>query len=158
MTNLAVSENSTPAVLDDTARHVSLGRTRPMSNALANLAGAINGMGPEPGESDAPSVEPQSLDAKLERHTTLRPRTLRGDICALLNPMVSNGVIRGFSTNLSENPSPRDLVVTVRAVCQDRADDAFCIVTQALKSLGPPIIVNLGEPGRLEAEAPAGGT
>jgi hypothetical protein len=158
MTNLGVSENNTPAIPDDTASQVSLGRARSMSHALAGLPGDIEGMGAEPGESDAPSVEPQSLVAKLERHKTLRPRTLRGDICALLNPMVSTGVIRGFSTNLSENPSPRDLVVTVRAVCQDGADDAFRIVTQALTPLGHPIIVNVGEPDLSGVQAPAGGT
>ncbi len=152
MTDPAVSENNTPVLLDDTAHQASLGRTRSMSSALADLAGALDGMGADLGESDAPSVEPQSLDAKLARHKTVRPRTLRGDICVLLNPMVRNGVIRGFSTNLSDSPPPRDLIVTVKAACQGGVDDAFRIVTQALAPLGQPIIVNVGEPDLSEVQ------
>jgi hypothetical protein len=112
-----------------------------MTSVLADLAEAIDGMSAEPGQN--------------ETRTTVRPRTLRGDICALLNPMVRDGAITSFRTNLSDKPLPRELVVTVRAIGQGGADDAFRIVTQALAPLAQAIIVSVGKPDLPEVQAPA---
>jgi hypothetical protein len=80
------------------------------------------------------------------------PKTLRGDICAILNPMVGNGTIGGFSTNLSE----KELVVTVKALSQAGDDDAFRMVTQALAPLGRPIVVHVDQLDTPAAPTPAG--
>ncbi len=41
------------------------------------------------------------------------PRTLRGDINAILNTMVRDGVIAGFSTNLFSKPPPEQPVIRI---------------------------------------------
>ncbi len=41
------------------------------------------------------------------------PRTLRGNISAILNPMVRDGAIAGFSTNFFSNPTPEQTVIRI---------------------------------------------
>ncbi len=41
------------------------------------------------------------------------PRTLRGDLNAILNPMVRDGAIAGFSTNFFSKRSPEQMVIRI---------------------------------------------
>ena len=67
--------------------------------------------------------------------------SLRGDINAILNPLVADGTIKGFSTNLYEKPIPDQTVVTVLVDSQEEAEEVCRRVSKALKPLGQHIIV-----------------
>jgi hypothetical protein len=83
--------------------------------------------------------------------------SLRRDISAILNPLVVNGEIKGFSTNLYEKPVPDQTVVRVLVDSQREAAEVCQRVSQALKSLGQPVIVQAEirvRRGRQEPEGP----
>ena len=67
--------------------------------------------------------------------------SLRGDISAILNPLVVSGEIKGFSTNLYEKPVPDQTMVTVLVDSQREAEEACRRVAQALAPLGQHIAV-----------------
>ncbi len=67
--------------------------------------------------------------------------SLRGDINAILNPLVVSGEIKGFSTNLYDKPAPDQTVVTVLVDGEREAEEACRRVTQALQPLGQHIAV-----------------
>jgi hypothetical protein len=82
--------------------------------------------------------------------------SLRGDINAILNPLVADGTIKGFSTNLYEKPAPEQTVVTVLVDSQE-AEDVCRRVSQALEPLGQHIVVRAEirvRRGRQEPEGP----
>ena len=82
--------------------------------------------------------------------------SLRGDINAILNPLVADGAIKGFSTNLYEKPAPEQTVVTVLVDSQE-AEEVRRRVSQALKPLGQHIVVQAEirvRRGRQEPEGP----
>ncbi len=82
--------------------------------------------------------------------------SLRGDINAILNPLVGDGTIKGFSTNLYEKPAPEQTVVTVLVDSQE-AEDVRRRVSQALEPLGQYIVVRAEirvRRGRQEPEGP----
>src|SRR3712207_1023579 len=83
--------------------------------------------------------------------------SLRGDISAILNPLVVVGEIKGFSTNLYERPVPDQTVVTVLVDSQKEAEEACRRVSQALQLLGQHIAVQAEirvRRGRQNAEGP----
>ena len=83
--------------------------------------------------------------------------SLRGDISAILNPLVADGTIKGFSTNLYEKPVPEQTVVTVLADSQEEAEEVCRRVSEALKPLGQHITVQAEiriRRGRQEPEGP----
>ncbi len=64
------------------------------------------------------------------------PRTLRGNINAILNPMVRDGAIAGFSTNFFSKPSPEQTVIRI---FPKEGDDPSLVergVREALAGLG----------------------
>jgi hypothetical protein len=67
--------------------------------------------------------------------------SLRGDINAILNPLVAAGTIKGFSTNLYDKPAPDQTVVTVLVDSQEEAEEVRRRVSQALEPLGQHIVV-----------------
>ena len=82
--------------------------------------------------------------------------SLRGDINAILNPLVADGTIKGFSTNLYEKPAPEQTVVTVLVDSQE-AEEVCRRVSEALKPLGQHIVVQTeirSRRGRQESEGP----
>ena len=82
--------------------------------------------------------------------------SLRGDINAILNPLVADGTLKGFSTNLYEKPAPEQTVVTVLVDSQE-AEDVCRRVSQALEPLGQHIVVRAEirvRRGRQEPEGP----
>ena len=82
--------------------------------------------------------------------------SLRGDINAILNPLVADGTIKGFSTNLYEKPAPEQTVVTVLVDSQG-AEDVCRRVSLALEPLGQHIVVRAEvrvRRGRQEPEGP----
>ena len=84
-------------------------------------------------------------------------RKLHGDINAILNPLVADGTIKGFSTNLYERPAPEQTVVTVLVDGQDKAEEVCRRVSQALEPLGQHIVVRAEirvQRGRQEPEGP----
>ncbi len=83
--------------------------------------------------------------------------SLRGDINAILNPLVGDGTIKGFSTNLYDKPAPEQTVVTVLVDSQEEAEEVRRRVSQALEPLGQHIIVQAEirvRRGRQEPEGP----
>ncbi len=83
--------------------------------------------------------------------------SLRGDINAILNPLVADGTIKGFSTNLYEKPAPDQTVVTVLADSQREAEEACRKVSQALERLGQHVAVQAEvrtQRGRQGSEGP----
>ena len=83
--------------------------------------------------------------------------SLRGDINAILNPLVADGTIKGFSTNLYERPAPDRTIVTVLADGQREAEEACRRVTQVLEPLGQHVAVQAEirvRRGRQEPEGP----
>ncbi len=69
--------------------------------------------------------------------------SLRGNINAILNPLVGSGEIKGFSTNLYEKPAPEQSVVTVLVESQRDAEVVSRRVSQALEPLGQHITVRV---------------
>jgi hypothetical protein len=67
--------------------------------------------------------------------------SLRGDISAILNPLVADGTIKGFSINLYDKPVPEQTVVTVLVDRQREAEEVCRGVSEALKPLGQHITV-----------------
>jgi hypothetical protein len=67
--------------------------------------------------------------------------TLRGDISPILNPLVAEGAMKGFSTNLYEKLVPDQTIVTVLADSLREAEEACRRVAQALEPLGQYIAV-----------------
>ncbi len=83
--------------------------------------------------------------------------SLRGDINAILNPLVADGTIKGFSTNLYKRPAPEQTVVTVLVDSQEEAEEVCRRVSQALEPLGQHIVVRAEirvRRGRQEPEGP----
>ncbi len=83
--------------------------------------------------------------------------SLRGDISAILNPLVADGTLKGFSTNLYEKPVPDQTIVTVLVDSQREAEEVCRRVSEALKPLGQPIAVHAEirvRRGRQEPEGP----
>jgi hypothetical protein len=71
--------------------------------------------------------------------------SLRGDINAILNPLVADGTIKGFSTNLYEKPAPEQTIVRVLADSREEAEEVCRRVSEALKPLSQHIIAG-GDP------------
>ena len=63
------------------------------------------------------------------------PRTLRGDINAILNTMVRDGAIAGFSTNFFSKPSPEQTVIRIFPKEGDDLIQVERAVRQALAGL-----------------------
>ncbi len=83
--------------------------------------------------------------------------SLRGDINAILNPLVADGTIKGFSTNLYEKPLPEEPVVTVLVERHKEAEQICRQVSQMLAPLGQHIVVRAEirvRRGRQEPEGP----
>ena len=75
--------------------------------------------------------------------------SLRGDINAILNPLVADGTIKGFSTNLYEKPVPEQTIVTVLADSQREGEEVCRRVSEALTPLGQHIVMQAEiRPGR----------
>lgn len=82
---------------------------------------------------------------------------LRGDINAILNPLVASGELKGFSTNLYDKPLPEQVIVTVVAGSEKEAEEVRLKVSQALEPLGQEITVQAeirGQRARQEPEGP----
>lgn len=71
------------------------------------------------------------------------PRTLRGDIAEILNPLVRDGLIAGFRTNLYERQQQDEVVVMVTALEADDLDGAWHRVRQALDALSGDIVIHV---------------
>ncbi len=84
-------------------------------------------------------------------------RTFRGDIAQILNPLVVDGTIKGFSTNLYEKPLPEQVIVTVVAGSTKEAEEVQPKVSQALASLGQHILVKVDLREELRGQEPEGG-
>ncbi len=80
--------------------------------------------------------------------------SLRGDINAILNPLVADGTIKGFSTNLYEKPLPEQPVVTVLVERHNEAEEVCRRVSQVLAPLGQHIAVQAEVRGRRGRQAP----
>ena len=83
--------------------------------------------------------------------------SLRGAINAILNPLVADGTIKGFSTNLYDKPAPDQSVVTVLVDGQQEAEEVRRRVSETLKPLGQHIVVQAEirvRRGRQEPEGP----
>ena len=74
------------------------------------------------------------------------PKTLRGDIAQILNPMVRNGLITGFRTNLYDQEPVDEVVVTVTALAADATDGTWHRVKQALDALPVDVVVRVDLP------------
>ncbi len=80
------------------------------------------------------------------------PRSLRGDINAILNRLVSDGAIKGFSTNLFEKPVPEQPLATIAVHRREDAEVAYRKVTQALEPLSQHIIVSVDLPDTINRD------
>ena len=78
------------------------------------------------------------------------PRTLRGNINALLNPMVRDGVIAGFSTNLFGKPPPDQPVIRIFPKEGDDPSQVEREVREALVGLGVSLDVRIDLLGDLQ--------
>jgi hypothetical protein len=74
------------------------------------------------------------------------PRSLRGDISVILNPMVRDGLIAGFRTNLYEGKPPEEVVITVTAPGPDDLDGIWHQVKRALDRLPVDVVVRVDVP------------
>jgi hypothetical protein len=68
---------------------------------------------------------------------------LQGDINALLNPMVRDGLITGFRTNLQGRGPDDELVVSVTASKADEIDGTWDRVRQALEMLPVDVMIRV---------------
>ncbi len=73
-------------------------------------------------------------------------RKLHGDINALLNPMVRDGLITGFRTNLQDREPEDELVVSVTAPKADEIDGTWDRVRQALETLPVDVVIRVDLP------------
>ena len=81
--------------------------------------------------------------------------SLRGNISAILNPMVREGYIKGFSTNLYEARWPETVIVRVIAQSESETESIRRRVLEALEPLGEDITVMVDLPdGSSEQEQP----
>ena len=74
------------------------------------------------------------------------PKRLRGDIAQILNPMVRNGLITGFRTNLYDQEPGDEVVVTVTAPETDAIDGTWHRVRQALDALPVDVVIRVDLP------------
>jgi hypothetical protein len=72
------------------------------------------------------------------------PRTLRGNINAILNPMIRDGAIAGFSTNLSSKPPSGQPVIRIFPKEGDDPARVEREVREALAGLGASLDVRIG--------------
>ncbi len=73
-------------------------------------------------------------------------RKLHGDINALLNPMVRDGLITGFRTNLQDRAPDDEIVVSVTAPKADEIDGTWDRVKQALDRLPVDVVIRVDLP------------
>ena len=74
----------------------------------------------------------------------------RGDVIAVLNALVRDGVITSFRTSLFDKETGQEPDIAVGVAAPDRCDDALRQVRQALEPLGVDlkVVVDLrGMPG-----------
>ncbi len=79
---------------------------------------------------------------------------MRGDINAILNPLVADGTIKGFSTNLYEKPLPEQPVVTVLVESHNEAEEVCRQISQVLAPFGQHIAVQAEVRGQRGRQAP----
>ncbi len=72
--------------------------------------------------------------------------SLRGDINAILNPMVRDGLITGFRTNLHGKGPDDELVVSVTAPKAEEIDGTWDRVRQALETLPVDVVIRVDLP------------
>ncbi len=73
-------------------------------------------------------------------------RKLHGDINALLNPMVRDGLITGFRTNLQDRAPDDEIVVSVTAPRADEIDGTWDRVKEALEPLPVDVVIRVDMP------------
>ena len=70
-------------------------------------------------------------------------KKLHGDINAILNPMVRDGLITGFRTNLQGREPEDELVVSVTAPKAEEIDGTWDRVRQALETLPIDVVIRV---------------
>ncbi len=73
-------------------------------------------------------------------------KKLHGDINALLNPIVRDGLITGFQINLQGREPEDEIVVTVIAPKADEIDGTWDRVRQALEPLPVDVVIRVDLP------------
>ncbi len=73
-------------------------------------------------------------------------RKLHGDINAILNPLVREGLITGFRTNLQDREPEDELVVSVTAPKADEIDGTWDRIKQALETLPVDVVIRVDLP------------
>ena len=73
-------------------------------------------------------------------------RRPHGSINAILNPMVREGLITGFRTNLQGRETDDEIVVTVTAPKADEIDGTWDRVRQALETLPVDVVIRVDLP------------
>ncbi len=73
-------------------------------------------------------------------------RKLHGSINAILNPLVRDGLITGFQTNLQDREPEDEIVVTVTAPKADEIDGTWDRVRQALETLPIDVVIRVDLP------------
>ncbi len=73
-------------------------------------------------------------------------KKLHGDINALLNPIVRDGLITGFRTNLQGRGPDDELVVAVTAPKADEIDGTWDRVRQALDRPPADVVIRVDLP------------
>ena len=73
-------------------------------------------------------------------------KTLHGDINAILNPLVRDGLITGFRTNLQDREPEDELVLSVTAPKADEIDGTWDRVRQALETLPVDVMIRVDLP------------
>ncbi len=73
-------------------------------------------------------------------------RSLRGDIAEILNPMVREGQIAGFRTNLQGRAERDDVVVIVTVPEADSLDTTQKAVSEALSALPISVMIQVDLP------------
>ncbi len=76
----------------------------------------------------------------------LARRKLHGDINAILNPLVRDGLITGFQTNLQDREPEDEIVVTVTAPKADEIDGTWDRVRQAVETLPVDVMIRVDLP------------
>ncbi len=71
------------------------------------------------------------------------PRTLRGNSNAILNRMIRDGVIAGFSTNFVSKPTPEQTVIRIFPKDEDDLARVEREVRKALAGLGISLDVQI---------------
>jgi hypothetical protein len=69
-----------------------------------------------------------------------------GSINAILNPVVRDGRITGFRTNLQDKEPDDEIVVTVTAPKADEIDGTWDTVRQALETLPVDVVIRVDLP------------